>query len=85
MLARNNFGDAKLLIQVNKAILNKLKELTTVDMTMLMGFLYELDRVTVELDVVFRNYFEGLSKCDTTRTVTSFIKASWTFLQTCQF
>jgi hypothetical protein len=57
VLAKNNFGDAKLLLAVNQAILNKQKDLTTVDMSMLMSSLYELDRVTVELDMVFRNYF----------------------------
>ena len=57
VLARNNFGDAKLLLAVNQAILNKQKDLTTVDMSMLMGSLYDLDRVTEELNVVFQNYF----------------------------
>ncbi len=57
VLARNNFGDAKLLLAVNQAILNKQKDLTTVDMSMLMGSLYDLDRVTEELNAVFQNYF----------------------------
>jgi len=53
VLARNNFGDARLLLAVNQAILDKQKDLTTVDMSMLMGSLYDLDRVTVELNVIF--------------------------------
>lgn len=54
VLARNNFGDAELLLQVNHAILEKRKSFSEVEMTMLMGHLYELDRVTHDLDSVFK-------------------------------
>jgi hypothetical protein len=79
-MARNNFGDAKLLLAVNQAILDRQKDLTTVEMSMLMGSLYDLDRVTQELNEVFQNYFAKLSEGDSARTVTSLIKASWSFL-----
>lgn len=79
VLARNNFGDAKLLLAVNQAILNKQKDLTTVDMSMLMGSLYDLDRVTEELNVVFKNYFLKVGG-EPAKKVTPTIKAAWSFL-----
>ena len=61
VLGRNNFGEAQLLLEVNRAILNRRKELTPIDMSMLMACLYELDRVTIELDELFRDQILNVS------------------------
>lgn len=49
VLSKNNFGDSKLLVDINKAIYDKQNHFNVVDFAILMTCLNELDRVTVDV------------------------------------
>jgi hypothetical protein len=53
VLSKNNFGDTKLLHEINKTVYNRRNQLTSIDISIIMRCLYEIDRVTPEVSYIF--------------------------------
>jgi hypothetical protein len=80
VVSNNNFGDGKLLLELNKIVVDKQRMFTLTDMCIMLSGLAEIDRVTDSSLQMFTTYFKNLKFALTKQSVTSLVRASWTFI-----
>lgn len=57
VVTNNNFGDGKLLLELNKIVVEKQRMFNVTDMCMMLSGLAEIDRVTDSSLQMFTAYF----------------------------